>query len=124
MESSTSFLNPDSIGGTIDVSNNPSECSSQEEILAADCSTSISEKYDDIIEIFPTVSNGVFNIYSNELNTFKPSDISVYDAIGREVEFECYGDILHIKSQKNGIYFVRFNMGDENVVLKKLDMVE
>ncbi len=107
---------PAAIGGNIVIHHNPSECSNENEILAADCVTSIqtpTRKID--ISISPNPANNL--IYISAKNQQSIDKVLIYNNLG-ELVLAQKGAKVDVSHLPKGLYLVKVQAGEKMGVAK------
>lgn len=112
---------PNAIGGTITIENNPSECSSQEEILEDNCSVSTNELSEFDWQISPSVigPGGILNVSLDESTS--TATIEVRNANGQLISlFNISDSYIQLPfSLSSGLYFLTIS-NDKGRSTKKI----
>ena len=110
---------PGAIGGSIFIQDNPSECSSESEILAADCILPVRHlAYSESVSITPNPTRGM--IYVSAAG--RPvTEFRIYNNLG-----ECLrtlsGARVDVSDLPPGLYWVRVRIGEEIGLAKLVKM--
>ena len=104
------LLNPTGIDGSITISDNPSECNSQAEVLAASCMSATSNLAglnQNLFESFPNPTSGDLQIDLNK--TYQDIQVDLHSILGQQINRQDFTstDQLNITMDvATGVYFI------------------
>lgn len=90
-----------------------------EDLIAVGPSTGIDDLLNSNVKVYPNPSNGLINISGKGV---RKEMITIHGIIGKTVHnstFDQYQDMVSVKINNPGIYFVKINNG-KNIVIKKI----